>query len=69
MGYIFVWSNNILYPIAIHVANNLIATLLHYHPELKVYDTENLLVIFSFVSIGITVLVIVFFKKLARPKI
>lgn len=66
LGYLFMWSDNIWYPIVGHITNNLIATLLFYFSDLNVYDTKGSLVFLSIISVFITVTMALFFKKLVK---
>lgn len=69
LGYMFMWSDNIWYPIVGHITNNIIAMLLFYFSDLKIYDTEASLVFLSLVSAFITIGIAWFFKKLTKPSI
>ena len=72
LGYIFVWSGNIWYSCTAHVANNLIGVLGSYFlaPQfLNPVDGGFALIVFIFLSLGITVLTILYFKRIVRTKI
>ena len=72
LGYMFVWSENIWYSCSAHVANNLIGVLGSYFLEpqlLNPVDGDFMSIVFIFLSLGITTLTILYFKRIVSTKI
>ena len=72
LGYIFVWSENIWYSCAVHVANNLIGVLGSYFLEPEFLNPEDggfMSIVLIFLSLGLTVLAILCFKRIGGTKV
>jgi membrane protease YdiL (CAAX protease family) len=70
-GYLFIWSNNILYPIAAHVTNNLIGVLVSYFwgtDSMNHKEGGLLPLVLLFPSIIITAAFILYFKRSVHAK-
>jgi len=66
LGYIFFWSKNIWYPIAVHIFNNLIALLLYNFSEENMKNSMNhwfVLIILASFSVMITVWILISVRK------
>ncbi len=66
-GYLFMWSQNIWYPIVAHITNNLIGVLGSYFWGAEMNKDQGLVpLVWVFPSILITAVIILYFKRTAR---
>jgi uncharacterized protein len=66
-GYLFVWSQNIWFPIVAHISNNLIGVLGSYFWGAEMNNDQRLVpLVWVFPSILITAVFILYFKRTAR---